>query len=491
MGYRVISSRRLLWRGLVFLAIAASLIAVYALLLYLMSLLLPKAVNQAFIAAIVLIILVALIVTPLKMKNKFFRGFLDRPASPVVNEPALPVLKLDTVLTKLASASNLDNMAVELLSLLRQQMQSNFSAFTLYSEVEKLVRFDYVKFEGDNQHEPDFRRLVFRPIEQFNKPQLAYADNESPQRGIIMKLEVSDKLKGLLCIGPRHDNEPFLQPELDMLERLAEPLAATVRKTLHTRDLEDKIELQEDKIGSLEENCNQLKRSRDELQMVNQRVVQIVEEERNRIALELQTELLQTINQIINQFEGQINTLTEREEIVWHLSHSSSKAIHNIIGRLRPASLDQLGLAAALMGMRDEIQQQVKLAFRLKIAPELEQRRLPTEIELGLYRVAQEALQNVMKHSKAHHVTISLSLMEESNTVRLAVVDDGVGFEPPGELDNKENGFLGLAGMQERLTSLGGRFKLRSSPGAGTILEAEVPLEPVEAKKVPVPVAQG
>jgi signal transduction histidine kinase len=96
--------------------------------------------------------------------------------------------------------------------------------------------------------------------------------------------------------------------------------------------------------------------------------------------------------------------------------------------------------------------------------------RLPVEIETALYRIVQEALTNVVKHAAASRVTIVLT--QKGNAVSLLVQDDGGGFNPE---DVREGG-LGLTGMRERVSLLGGRLSVDSTEGAGTMLSAEVPV---------------
>jgi signal transduction histidine kinase len=100
--------------------------------------------------------------------------------------------------------------------------------------------------------------------------------------------------------------------------------------------------------------------------------------------------------------------------------------------------------------------------------PEIE--RPPLEVEVGLYRIAQEALNNTLKHAGAQQVGVSLT--QEEGLLRLVVRDDGCGFEP-GAVNS--GGGMGLQNMRERAAQLGGKLELTSAPGAGTTLEVEVP----------------
>ncbi|RDH73995.1 GAF domain-containing protein [Mycolicibacterium moriokaense] len=138
------------------------------------------------------------------------------------------------------------------------------------------------------------------------------------------------------------------------------------------------------------------------------------------------------------------------------------------IGGLRPPVLDDLGLAGGLASLARSIPQ-----IRLEV--NLTETRLPEHIELALYRIAQECLQNVVKH--AHATTASLAFDVSEDTATLEIVDDGVGFTMPEHPHgNKEGHGYGLLSMSERAELVGGRLTIRSRPGSGTSVTATIPL---------------
>ena len=141
------------------------------------------------------------------------------------------------------------------------------------------------------------------------------------------------------------------------------------------------------------------------------------------------------------------------------------------IGGLRPPVLDDLGLAGGLASLARSIPQ-------LDLDVELAETRLPDHIELALYRIAQECLQNVVKHAKAS--TAKLTFAVDGATARLEIVDDGVGFDTfEHPLGSDEMGGYGLLSMAERAEIVGGRLNIRSRPGAGTAVTATIPLSTV------------
>jgi len=138
------------------------------------------------------------------------------------------------------------------------------------------------------------------------------------------------------------------------------------------------------------------------------------------------------------------------------------------IGGLRPPVLDDLGLAGGLASLARSMPQ-------LDLQLDLSDARLPEHIELALYRIAQEGLQNVVKH--AHATMARLKFAVDDGTARLEIVDDGVGFDTfENPLGGDPMGGYGVLSMAERAELVGGRLNIRSRPGAGTAVTATIPL---------------
>jgi two-component system NarL family sensor kinase len=141
------------------------------------------------------------------------------------------------------------------------------------------------------------------------------------------------------------------------------------------------------------------------------------------------------------------------------------------INGLRPPVLDDLGLAGGLASLARSIP-----AIELEV--DLEDKRLPDHIEIALYRIAQECLQNVVKHANA--TSARLTFTADAETARLEIVDNGVGFDKfEHPLGADEMGGYGLLSMAERAEIVGGRLNIRSRPGAGTAVTATIPLPTV------------
>ena len=140
---------------------------------------------------------------------------------------------------------------------------------------------------------------------------------------------------------------------------------------------------------------------------------------------------------------------------------------------LRPRILDDLGLIAALEWLTEDLAKNQAIDAGTEIAGK--ERKLPDETQLLIFRIAQEALNNVRKHARASRVTVRLEFLEDR--LELTVSDNGRGFEVPKLLgDLASTGKLGLAGMRERVNLLQGKLAIKSTAGKGTTLYAVVPL---------------
>jgi two-component system, NarL family, sensor histidine kinase UhpB len=149
--------------------------------------------------------------------------------------------------------------------------------------------------------------------------------------------------------------------------------------------------------------------------------------------------------------------------------------VRRVIHDLRPIYLEDLGLAPAIEMLTQSLPQADRLAATCTI--EGETRRLAPEHELAVYRIVQEALNNVVKHARAQHVQVHLRF---SDALVVSIHDDGVGFAMPDRVDAlTERGHFGLIGMRERAELIGARLVIHSSPGQGTTVELTAPPNPL------------
>ncbi|MFO8060836.1 MAG: sensor histidine kinase [Bacillota bacterium] len=238
------------------------------------------------------------------------------------------------------------------------------------------------------------------------------------------------------------------------------------------------------RVGSiLNEVLDNLERSR---RFTSSRTLHALERERKRIARELHDETSQALTTLIINLEISISSLQELTEGAdvsddsWkplrqrltdtrNLTESVLEEIRKLIFDLRPSILDDLGLVPAMRWYAMNKLESLGVDSRFEVQGSDE--RLPADTETALFRIFQEAITNTIKHADADLVVIALKLSREA--VVLRVSDDGVGFAPQAA-GNPYSG-LGLFGMQERASLLGGTLEVNSKPGEGTEIIVRIP----------------
>ncbi|MBZ6453975.1 MULTISPECIES: sensor histidine kinase [Pseudomonas fluorescens group] len=206
------------------------------------------------------------------------------------------------------------------------------------------------------------------------------------------------------------------------------------------------------------------------------RLLRAQEDERKRVAYDLHDGLAQTLaglHQRLQGFAGRCPTLpgtlnADLQAILTLAQHSVGEG-RQLIAGLRPTVLDDFGLFKALDKEADRLREAaVSVQWSTGYAE-----RLPSQVEIALFRIGQEAINNVLKHAQAGHVQLALALHD--GQVSLRIDDNGKGFDPGQPLDAQDAQHLGLATMHERASLLGGQFICTSAPGGGTQLHARVP----------------
>jgi len=230
--------------------------------------------------------------------------------------------------------------------------------------------------------------------------------------------------------------------------------------------------------GVLEELDHLVVEARDyqsRLQLLSSQVLAAHEVERKRIARDLHDDTAQALTSILVRLrllERAVNGEVRDSVIELHeLTGSALDSVRRIASDLRPTALDDLGLIAALHSYIEKFSHHWPI--RIEFSTNGLRRRLPAEVELVLYRVIQEALSNVAKHSGARSVKVSLS--RKKNVVTASVRDDGKGFDVE-EVTASGQASLGLFGMRERLALVSGWLQIESRVGEGTLVTARVPL---------------
>jgi len=210
------------------------------------------------------------------------------------------------------------------------------------------------------------------------------------------------------------------------------------------------------------------------LKDLSSRLINAQEEERRRVARELHDDLNQRMAILSIELEQlgktkRVAKLSTRLQSIQTKAQQISADIHQLSYKLHPSKLDHLGLAAAIKGLCQE------LSSARKLDVEFAQRgfpaKLPEEVTLCIYRIAQEALRNCVKHS--HALGARVSLENTGTEIRLTVADTGRGFDPNSNAMRKG---LGFTSMQDRLRIVGGKIQIHARPNIGTRIEVAVPV---------------
>jgi signal transduction histidine kinase len=263
---------------------------------------------------------------------------------------------------------------------------------------------------------------------------------------ILVPLVVRDRPVGVVVAVDKLGEDPrFDDGDLRLAESLAQRAAVAV-------DLSQRV-------------------ARDALR----RVVGAQELERRRLARELHDETGQALTSILLGL-GAVESARDDEEraealrSLRELAVGTLQDVRRLAVELRPKALDDFGLLPALRRLGQTVGE--ASALDVQVEAHLGAERLPPEAETSVYRIVQEALTNVVKHADARHVSVVVT--RKNGVVSVVIEDDGKGFEPERAA---EGGGVGLLGMRERVQLLDGTLSVESSPGAGTTLVLEVPVQ--------------
>jgi len=217
----------------------------------------------------------------------------------------------------------------------------------------------------------------------------------------------------------------------------------------------------------------------DELQATVAKVIQAQEDERQRIGRELHDEAVQLLSaasvrvgNLEQRVPAQQRRLRRGLAEVRGILTDALWEIRKIIVDLRPSDLDDLGLIPALSAYARNRLSEAGITVETHL--ERPQKRLAPNVETAVFRIAQEAVNNVARHAQAHHAAVTFG--QRNGSIVLRVDDDGVGFDPGGVRENRNGEGLGLLGMKERAALLGGQFDVVSHVGDGTSIVVSIPL---------------
>jgi len=277
-------------------------------------------------------------------------------------------------------------------------------------------------------------------------------------RGLIgVPLKSKEHVVGVLTIGSRA-RRSFTPQEVQLLTALGNQLGLAIENA----QLYQEVQLREQARADL---LRQLIRSQ--------------EDERRRVARELHDVTSQALATLAVRVEtlSSISGVDSREMEglmveIRRLLADTSKEIHSLIYDLRPSLLDDLGLPAAVRSCAHNLLEAARIEVHLEVVGQ--ERRLPPEVEIAVFRITQEAITNIASHSRAESAYVSLEFKDSSIAVQ--VEDDGIGFnllEVLSSAHAKES--MGLLGIKERADLLGGTLNIDTHPGKGTRIMIEIP----------------
>jgi signal transduction histidine kinase len=275
---------------------------------------------------------------------------------------------------------------------------------------------------------------------------------------------------------------PLPEDEVGRLGRSLERMRAALKQSIEdveraNRDLERRVDERTRELQGLYARLREREEWRGELL---RKVISAQEDERKRLARELHDETSQTLSALAMGLETALarfpsDLSRQRLEEAKALTVRTLEELHRLIYDLRPTVLDDLGLLSAIPWYAERQLEPRGVTVRFELSGD--ERRLAPEVETALFRVVQEAVNNIARHGHAETVLIQCALRETEITIEIE--DDGEGFDPaelpaPG---SSARG-LGLMGMRERVELLGGRIEIDASPGQGVRVAVSVPIEP-------------
>ncbi len=256
----------------------------------------------------------------------------------------------------------------------------------------------------------------------------------------------------------------------DLTERV------TLEEQLQSANTDLELKIQK-RTSELKSEINKHKKSEEERTLLLSKIVSIQEDERKRISRDLHDHLGQKLTALSLTLEL-VKQKCEKDELCKLIEQAQERAkevdseLSFLAWELRPATIDEFGLEVTLEDYTKEFSRHFQILVEFN-SRGFKRKRLLPELEINLYRIAQEALNNIAKHAQATNVSVLLE--KPDNHIVLIIEDNGVGFAL-NEKTNRSNR-LGLVGMNERAVLIGGKVEIESKKGKGTTIYARVPLQ--------------
>lgn len=442
--------RHFLRRGLIALVVWIGLVGAYGLLFHLAQRLLAG--SGATIAGVLgsPLLGIAVIAATFPFLQLWLRRCLAARLFHDVYDYAATLERLGAEIVRLASV---DRIAGHVLARLGETLDLRWAALALDGEGPPAPLYRWGECNID---------LSARALLACCSPRSGDADGHpSSSAARAEPLMVDGVAFGVLVVGPkRHDID--LSPEdRGLIATLVPLVSSALQNALLVRRLESKVAI----LGERE----------TELAALSARLLEVQEAERRRIALDLHDDPLQRSLQLARNVGGRTGCPHAR---AWHQDlEEISNSLRAICMDLRPPVLDDLGLVAGLEQLVETVQVRADIAtcLAVEVPGERAPERLPRGLEVALYRVTQEALNNCVKHARADHIRVSLR--HEPRRVALRVSDDGRGVTAARAGEDAGRALpLGILGMRERLRPWGGTLRVEAGVDGGTIVTAEIPL---------------
>jgi len=277
----------------------------------------------------------------------------------------------------------------------------------------------------------------------------------------------------------QEDNDLLVQLN-HLLQQRSVDLTASNRQLqqeiLQRKSVEESLRKSEQHYSELLEQSRHMQ---EQLRLLSRQLLSAQEEERKMISRELHDQIAQTLTGIIIRLaslktEATVNTkgLQKKISSTQRLVEKSVDIVHRFARELRPTVLDDLGLIPALLAFMKSFNKRTGVRTSLTAFAAVE--RLDTAKRTVLFRIVQEALNNVARHAHASRVEVNIQKLPDC--ICMKIKDDGKSFQVQQVLHAKGNKHLGLLGMRERLEMIGGSVGVESAPGKGTTIQAQIPL---------------
>ncbi|MCH7736555.1 MAG: hypothetical protein IH872_04040 [Chloroflexi bacterium] len=437
--YHLMDIRRLVHRGAAYALISFTVLIIYGVVIAIIGLLAGTEVSESLGLQVTLMVLLFAVLPFVFGSRRFAFATVDR----LLYREYLDHPELTRRLSVDAStAQNADDLSNNVLGTLLDELRLSFASFARVSS-DTMLLISSVGAVPSGIRE----RVAELAGEESNLP-VSYSEScvdDNLGNAMMVKVRRSPTLAWVLCLGPKVTEEPFSKDDADLAQSVAGHLTTVSEKL----DLLDELQIKN-----------------AELTEFTHRLVETEEAERSRIASYLHDEPLQDISNLIwRHSESGLP-----EDVGLELQRIAEN-LRNFTARLQPAQLSDLGLVRSLEWLVAEAGAAGEFNSKIDAGSVGRDNRFSDALELAVYRIAQEALANCQRHSKAANVWVRLTNREDR--LVLLIEDDGVGFVPSKRSDASKQ--LGLIGMRERANQLGGQIEITSRQPRGTKIMVSLP----------------